>query len=164
MSHLVRLWRATVIWVGMIGAMISLWVVASVATERAGPVLESHVFPVVRRWEAQAIRKPTGETILVVRGEKVRPECAYVPRSESVIIVPPDGGDGYEVDLTYLDDPTPGSSRPAGRQSFGRWLIGTPIWAAAGSRIHGSVQHRCHVGRLTVTPIDGRGFVVPPLP
>lgn len=164
MTRIVHLWRAAVIWIGIAGAVVSLWVVAGVAMESAGPALETRMFPVVRRWEAVATRLPTGETVLAVRGEKTRPECAYIPQSESMVVAPPGDGDGYEVQMTYLDDPTPGSSRPGGRQSFGRWLIATPIWAPAGSRIYGVVQHRCHAGRSTITPIGGPGFLVPPLP
>lgn len=88
---------------------------------------ETALYPVMRATVADRLPDVGGNIRYRVFGIKMR-QCA--------VVVDPDGQQdiqGFavsddiptEVSLTFEDDPSPGSSRPTGAQSFGVWRFGT---------------------------------------
>lgn len=149
-----------VILFGALGVVISVVAVVGAAIYYA-PVVEGSVAPVVVEWRAEATREVGGATILHVYGDKRRRECAYVRED---MMIRPLVGLPREVAGAWVDDPTPGSTRPPGRQDFGFLRVFTSRETPAGTEIFGVAHHACHAGPPTLTPILGPGFVVPPLP
>lgn len=147
---------ACIIWTGIAGATISAIIAGMAATTE----LESRAWPVVTGWRAEATREPGGQTVLRVQGVKRR-ACKYL--GEDMAVRGPDGP-AHDVAHAWIDDPTPGSSRPEGGQDFGAMRVFTSRATPAGSTIVGVARHQCHAGPETLTSIEGPGFVVPSLP
>lgn len=75
--------------------------------------------PVVAGMEAREVARSPGRVLLSVDGEKQRKGCTFL------------GAEAYSSGKTGMQkawvsfphDPSPGATRPVGRQSFGEWLI-----------------------------------------
>lgn len=127
----------------------------------AAPALEAKYMPVVVDWRAEATRDVGGQTVLRIHGVKAR-ACKYLGEYMSIRTRP--DGESRDVASRWEDDPTPGSTRPVGRQDFGTLRLFTSRATPTGAEIVGVARHRCHPGTESLTPIGGPGFVVPPLP
>lgn len=78
-----------------------------------------------------------------VIGTKYVDACRYVPgQIVTGAAFYPDDGITRELFITYIDDETPDSTRPAGTQYFGRWQTSIPH-LPVGTTIAVSVQHIC---------------------
>lgn len=149
-----------VILFGALGVSLSVAAAIGAAIYYA-PRIENVIAPVVVEWRAEATREIGGATVLHIYGDKRRRECAYVRED---MMLRPLTGLPMDVASAWMDDPTPGSSRPPGRRDFGRLKVFTSRATPPGVEIAGTVLHRCHIGPPTLTPIHGPGFIVPPLP
>lgn len=118
--------------------------------------LEGRFFPVVTNYSVNDWRREDDGSISVEAfGTKVR-ACAYIGTS---ILYGGPGVKTREASFAYLDDDTPGSTRPVGTQSFGRINIRVVDFPVGGF-IQGLVMHQCHGGAPTITPIGP--FYSPP--
>lgn len=76
--------------------------------------------PVVVDMKAQVLSRTDGQVVVSVSSEKVRKKCEFLG---SQTYTRPYGGMYQKAWLEYLKDPSPGSTRPVGKQSFGDWRI-----------------------------------------
>ena len=103
----------------------------------SAPAIEGHVFPVVKNMEF--IRD--GDTY-AVHGEKVR-SCTFI--SIEGLVQTPKGIEKATFDFLEPNSPT---SRPVGKQSFGKWKINPP-----GKLIAIYSTHECHAFWDTTTTL-----------
>ena len=59
-----------------------------------------------------------------VYGDKVRSECVFLANATSALVW--SGSHRTEAKVTFVDDMTPGSNRPPGKQDFGTWRFTAP--------------------------------------
>lgn len=85
----------------------------------AGRLLTGLV-PVVTGMTAPVVEAGRGYVVLSVTADKRRQGCQFEYAAAYLL-----GRDGLmrKAGIEVLDDPVPGESRPAGRQSFGAWRI-----------------------------------------
>lgn len=108
---------------------------------------------VVVDWRADGWRVEDGHLQFDVWGRKVR-DCEFV--AGSVAILAQTGSGFTERQVTFLEDTSPGSSRPSfpEHQYFGTWSI--PIGGSGGAvvpgLIKGNVLHLCG-GDVTASPV-----------
>lgn len=77
--------------------------------------------PVATDVYAEGFRVHNGWTYAKVYGVKGR-DCELIEKSWAGLVRPHLGRDEWhEVPFVFLDDPTPGNSRPPGHHSFGVW-------------------------------------------
>ena len=74
---------------------------------------------IVNDWQGLNWRMQDGWLVVDVYGVKNK-ECLFI-KDYQVSAVAYVGGVPREVNLAFLDDTTPGSTRPVGAQSFGAW-------------------------------------------
>lgn len=84
--------------------------------------------------------------------------CKYL---ETEAFVRSASGASEEAGLTFVDDYSPGSSRPDGYQSFGLWEVRWPAFAEPVVSVTFEARHRCSLLlapiRSVVGPFDIRG-------
>lgn len=114
--------------------------------------IETRFYPVVTNYTYRDWRQePNGNWSAVVFIYKERPECVYIKEQiETVIGITPDG-DPVEALVKYIDDPSPGSNRPAGWQRLDKRVELVSDKITQGTSIRGTLLHQCREGTATVS-------------
>lgn len=78
-----------------------------------------------------------------VSGVKIDAQCEFVKGQTVIALVQlAPNAIPFEVEITFIDDDTPDSSRPAGHQDFGRWQLNS-LNIPKGAIVIPSVKHNC---------------------
>lgn len=122
------------------------------------PHIETQLLGVAHSWRAtNIVQLANGNWQMDVFAVKpwYRANCEYIPGQRVNALVMGPNSVAYEGVITYLDDNTPDSTRPAmvNEQYFGRWELDSTPPAPAGSQVMGRVKHDCDMPWITVTNV-----------
>lgn len=114
---------------------------------------EARFFPVMEDWTFRSWREDpeTGFWSAEVWGDKVRPECKFLPEQIITVVALLPDGDSLETTVRFVHDTTPGSSRPEGWQRLDDRMEFESARIEPETILRGAVLHKCRDGMPTVT-------------